>query len=422
MTAPSPAAGAPALAPFRVRSFRFQWPADLATSWAFEMETLILGWYVLTATGSVQQLVIFGALAWLGSLFSPFFGVAGDRIGVRALLCATRGAYALLAAALTVLTLSDALRPWHVFAISAIAGLIRPSDMMMRYVLVGQTMRPELLMGALGISRTTSDTARVAGALAGTGGVALIGMGPAYVMVTAMYVVAFLLSLGVAGTAPRASQCQAGGTALTTLAGLQQALRYVWNKPDLLGALSMAFLANLLAFPFFLGLLPYVARDVYAIGQSGLGYLAAAFAAGALAGSLVLAARRLPLPAGRAMLCSGAIWFVAILLFGQTRSVGSGLVLLFVSGFAQSICLTPLAAVMLRASSEEMRGRVMGMRMLAIWGLPAGLLAAGPIIARWGYAASTLIYAGLGLAATIAIGYCWRSVLWQRSAAANAHL
>ena len=180
-----------ALAPFRVRSFRFQWPADLATSWAFEMEALILGWYVLTATGSVQQLVIFGALAWLGSLFSPFFGMAGDRIGLRALLCTTRGVYALQAAVLMVLILTDTLAPWHVFAIAALAGLLRPSDMAMRNVLVGQTMRPELLMGALGIARTTSDTARVAGAIAGTGGVALIGMGPAYVVVTAMYVTAF---------------------------------------------------------------------------------------------------------------------------------------------------------------------------------------------------------------------------------------
>ncbi|MFY9315437.1 MAG: hypothetical protein WAO95_07740, partial [Burkholderiales bacterium] len=194
-----PVARGEALAPFRVRSFRFQWPADLATSWAFEMEALILGWYVLTATGSVQQLVIFGALAWLGSLFSPFFGVASDRIGVRALLCATRGIYALLAALLTILALTDTLAPWHVFAISAIAGLLRPSDMGMRNVLVGQTMRPELLMGALGISRTTSDTARIAGALTGTGGVALLGMGPAYAAVTALYAVAFLCSLGVAG-------------------------------------------------------------------------------------------------------------------------------------------------------------------------------------------------------------------------------
>ncbi len=414
--------GSTALAPFRVRSFRFQWPADLATSWAFDMEALILGWYVLAATGSVQQLVIFGALAWLGSLFSPFFGVLGDRIGVRTLLCATRGAYALLAAVLMVLTLSDTLAPWHVFAISAIAGLMRASDMAMRHVLVGQTMRPELLMGALGISRTTSDTARIAAALAGTGGVVLIGMGPAYVVVTALYVTAFLLSLGVAGPSPRAAGGKVNAAAANAIADLKQAVQYVWTNPDLLGAFSMAFLVNLLAFPFFLGLLPYVAKDVYGIGQSGLGYLAAAFASGALAGSLVVGAGRVRLRAGRVMLWSGAAWFVAILLFGQTREIAVGLALLFVAGFVQSFCMTPLAAVMLRGSSDEMRGRVMGMRMLAIWGLPLGLLAAGPIIARFGYSASTLIYAGLGLAATIAIGYRWRRALWQRSAAANSSL
>jgi len=415
VTPPLPAARASALAPFRVRSFRFQWPADLATSWAFEMEALILGWYVLVATGSVQLLVLFGALAWLGSLFSPFFGIAGDRLGLRALLCITRGAYALLAAILTVLTFTGTLAPWHVIMISAIAGLLRPSDMAMRIVLVGQTMRPEMLMGALGISRTTYDTARVAGALTGTGAVALIGMGPAYVVVTLMYVAAFLLTLGVGGTPAHA----AASKAADVLAGLRQAVRYVWDKPDLLGAVSMAFLVNLLAFPFFLGLLPYVAKDVYAIGQSGLGYLAASFAGGALVGSLVIGSSRLPLRAGRVMLWSGALWFIAILLFGQNRHVGVGLALLFAAGLVQSLCMSPLAAVILRASSEEMRGRVMGIRVLAIWGLPLGLLAAGPIIAGVGYPSTTVLYAGLGLAATLAIGWRWRRVLWHRSAAAN---
>jgi len=177
--------------------------------------------------------------------------------------------------------------------------------------------------------------------------------------------------------------------------------------------LSIAFLVNLLAFPIFLGLLPYVARDVYEIGQAGLGYLAAAFATGALAGSLLLGANRLRLRAGRAMLWGSAAWFLAILLFGQTRYLALGLGLLFIAGFVQSLCMTPLAGLMLRSSSDEMRGRVMGLRMLAIWGLPLGLLAAGPLIASLGYSASTLIYASLGLAATIAIGYRWRHALWH---------
>jgi hypothetical protein len=218
----------------------------------------------------------------------------------------------------------------------------------------------------------------------------------------------------VAGAPPSA------GEPKHPLSELKQAFGYVWNKAELLGAFSMAFLVNLLAYPFFLGLLPYVAKDVYAIGQSGLGYLAAAFWSGALAGSLLVGASRFPLRAARAMLWSGALWFAAILLFGQTTTLGLGLVLLFAAGFVHSFCLTPLAAVMLRSTDEAMRGRVMGVRMLAIWGLPLGLLAAGPIIALVGYAATTLLYAGLGLAATLAIGYRWRQALWHRSSAANA--
>lgn len=399
--------------PFSVRSFRFQWPADLATSWAFEMEALILGWFVLSTTGSVQQLVIVAALAWLGSLFSPFFGLAGDRIGHRTLLCLTRAIYGVLAAILTVLTMTETLRPWHVFVIAALGGLMRPSDMVMRHVLVSQTMRPGMLLGALGISRTTSDTARVFGAIAGTGGVALIGMGAAYAVVTAMYVVAFFLSLGVA-------RIRATVTSSHPFADLKQGFGYVWRKADLLGAFAIAFLVNLLAYPFFLGLLPYVAKDVFAIGQAGLGYLAGAFWSGALAGSTVVGASRFPLRAARAMLWSAALWFAAILFFGQTTTLWLGLALLFFAGFVHSLCLTPLAAVMLRSSEEAMRGRVMGVRMLAIWGLPLGLLASGPIIAWVGFAATTLLYSGLGLAATFAIGYRWRDALWRRSAAANA--
>ena len=181
----------------------------------------------------------------------------------------------------------------------------------------------------------------------------------------------------------------------------------------------MAFLINMLAYPFVLGLLPYAAKEVYGIGQAGLGYLAAAFWIGALGGSLLVGAGRFPMRAARAMLFSGVLWFAATLLFGQTTTLSVGLALLFFAGFVQSFCLSPLAAVMLRGAGEAMRGRVMGIRMLAIWGLPLGLLCAGPLIATLGYAATTFIYAGTGLIATLAIGYRWREALWHRAAAAN---
>src|SRR3546814_18907314 len=65
---------------------------SFATSWAFEMETIILGWYVLVETGSVLLLTVFASLQYIGTLITPMFGVIGDRIGSRNLLCAMRAA------------------------------------------------------------------------------------------------------------------------------------------------------------------------------------------------------------------------------------------------------------------------------------------------------------------------------------------
>src|SRR6201996_4091108 len=99
-----------ALAPFHVRSYRFQWPADLLTSWAFEMETLILGWYVLVTTNSVVMLTIFGASLYGGTLIAPIMGVWSDRIGHRNMLTGMRIAYATVATTLMTLAFTGALQ------------------------------------------------------------------------------------------------------------------------------------------------------------------------------------------------------------------------------------------------------------------------------------------------------------------------
>ena len=50
-------------ASFSIRSFRFQWFADVLSTWGFEMETLILSWYILVETDSPVLLAAVGASA-----------------------------------------------------------------------------------------------------------------------------------------------------------------------------------------------------------------------------------------------------------------------------------------------------------------------------------------------------------------------
>ena len=406
--------------PFRVRSFRFQWPADLATSWAFEMESIVLGWFILVESGSVLMLVVFGSLQYLGALVSPMFGVVGDRLGYRRMLYLSRALYAVLAASFMLLAWLQALTPMIVLMMAALAGLVRPSDMMMRNALIAQTLPPRQLLGALGISRITSDSARIAGALAGAGVVAWLGMTWAYALITVLYTLSFVLSRGVSGGPAQTVRHDA--PRLSPFRDLQLAFGYVWTRPVLLAAMTLAFLVNLLAFPLFLGLLPYVAKNIYLTDQTGLGWLGASFAFGGLVGSVVLSSQRFAFRAAQTMVLAGAVWFVVDMLFAFSTHLGVGMALLCLAGLAQSLSMTPLAAVMLRATEPAFRGRVMGMRMLAVWGLPLGLLVSGPLIDRWGYAATASMYSALGLLLTGVLAVYWRTHIWDAKAPANVPL
>jgi predicted MFS family arabinose efflux permease len=410
-----------ALAPFRIRNYRFQWPADLLTSWAFEMETLILGWYVLVETGSVLLLTVFASLGYIGTLVAPMFGVIGDRIGHRDLLAMMRASYAALAATLMTLALTGHLNPLFVFVIAALMGVVRPSDLGVRGALVATIMPHDQLIGAISLSRTTMDTARIAGALSGAGLFAALGMGPAYVAIVTLYIVATALTLCVVAPAKPHPAGDITGDALrpSPLRDLREGVAYVWTTPRMRAALWIAFLANLTAYPLTNGLLPYIARAIYGTNQTGLGYLSASFAIGSLVGSIVLSLIG-GIRVARLMIASTVLWYATLLLFVQMQTVPTAIVCLVVAGFSQSLAMISIAVILMRTASEHFRGRVMGVRMMVIYGLPLGLLAAGSLIDEIGFAATGTLYAAGGLALMLAVVLHWRADLWHVHAPANA--
>ncbi len=404
-----------------MRSFRFQWPADLATSWAFEMETLILGWYVLVETRSVLLLTVFASLQYTGTLLGPMFGVVGDRIGHRKLLGAMRAVYTTLATALMIFTFTGVLTPVHVFCIAALMGLVRPSDIGMRAAVVGDTMPGAQLMAAMGIQRTTQDSARIAGALTGAGLVATLGMGPAYAVVASLYAGSCLLT-GMAGdarVAPPAASAATESAHSSPWRDLKAGLAYVWNTPLLLAVMCLAFLLNLTAFPLLTGLLPYVAKEIYHTGQTGLGYMVAGAAFGALVGSISLSRYSSAIRPARLTIVACVAWYAMLLVFSQLQNPAAGIMLLMCAGFAQSLSQVPMAAILLRNSDTRFRGRVMGIRMLAIYGNVPGLLISGPLIARFGYPVTVSLYCAFGITFALLMAVRWRDQLWRRDAPAN---
>ncbi len=407
-----PASAVSPLAPFAVRSFRFQWPADLLTSWAFEMETLILGWYVLVETDSVLLLTAFGSLQFLGTLIAPMFGVVADRLGRRTVLCAMRAGYAGLALVIMILALSGALNPYFVLGIALLAGLVRPSDLVMRNALIGDTVPGVWLAKAIGLSRTTMDSARIAGALAGAGLFSVLGIGPAYIGVVILYGISFALTFGVSGPRPAVAG-QPPAMPTSHWQELKASLVYIWNTPEVLALMLLAFLVNLTAYPVTMGLLPYVAKDIYAIDQNGLGHLVAGFALGALIGSITMILRGGARHPGRVMVFCVIAWYLLTAVFALQETKWTGFAVLLVTGVAQSIAMIAMSVTLLQITPEQFRGRIMGVRMLAVYGLPMGLVAAGFLVEDIGFSGAVGIYALFGIFSTGCIAIKWRRVIWR---------
>jgi MFS family permease len=349
------------------------------------------------------------------------FGVAGDRIGHRNLLAAMRATYVALSSTLMILALTGYLSPLYVFLVAAVMGLVRPSDLGVRGALVATIMPHEQLIGAISISRTTMDTARIAGALSGAALFAALGMGPAYAAIVSLYFVSTLLTLGVVAPWKPHPVVEVASEAIrrSPMRDLKEGIAYVWTTPRMRAAIWIAFLANLTAYPVTNGLLPYIARDIYGTNQTGLGYLSASFAMGSLAGSIALSLVG-GIRVARLMIGATAVWYALLLVFAQLQSMPAAMACLMVVGFAQSLAMISIAVILMRTASEHFRGRVMGVRMLAIYSLPIGLLAAGNLIEEIGFVATASLYATTGLLLMLVIALHWRADLWHIHAPANA--
>lgn len=439
-TTPPPRALPPSLAPFAARRFRLQWTADLCTAWALEMETLILGWYVLVESGSVVQLTLFGALMFVGTLLSPALGTWGDRVGLRRVLAGMRLAYALLAGVILLLVVGGHLNPSRVLVVAFLVGLLKPSDIGLRTALVSASVPAQQLVAAMGISRTTQDSARIGGALAGAGFMASLGMASAYGVIVLLYLAGMALTLRARsslGNGPAtgigASPGPVGDTAArvgadtaavpgraTPWRDMLEGLQHVWHTPRLRAAMSVAALVNLCAFPLSGGLMPYIARDVFGLNQQGLGWLVASYATGALLGSLAMSGFGARLPPARTTLVACACWYLCLLGLALPVSVPVAMALYVAAGFNQSLSMVALSILLLRTSHERFRGRVMGVRMLAIYTLPIGLLVSGPVVSAVGFRGLVALYVCLGLVLLAGIARVWRADLLPRSAPANA--
>lgn len=135
-----------------------------------------------------------------------------------------------------------------------------------------------------------------------------------------------------------------------------EGLHYVLHNRLLLGAISLDMFAVLLG--GVTALLPIFARDILHIGPAGLGLLRGASSVGALATATWLSWRPVRENVGSKMLIAVALFGLATIGFGLSRSVSLSMFCLALLGAADMVSVYIRQSLVQIATPDDKRGRV----------------------------------------------------------------
>ena len=130
--------------------------------------------------------------------------------------------------------------------------------------------------------------------------------------------------------------------------------------------------------------MPVFAQNVLETDSVGLGLLLVVFCIGAFAGSLGLALIPNLRNVGKLMIGAVMVWHASILVFAVSDSLYLSMAVLAVTGMAFGATQVFMLALLLGNTKSEFQGRVMGLRVLAIYAFTLSSIAAGAMARFWG--------------------------------------
>lgn len=325
-----------------------------------QIQSVAVGWQIYARTGDVLD------LAWVGlaqfvplALLSLWAGGVADRLDRKRILTSCRAIYALGSLGLAGLSLLPELGTLPIYGVLALLGATRAFAAPAAWSLLPGLVSSARLPRAIAMSSTTFQIATIGGPTVGGLLYALGGPTTAYVSAAACELCAVLCLLAI--TRPLPSREAPGESGLPLLLS---GLRYVWRQKIVLGAISLDLFAVLLGGA--VALMPVYARDVLAVGETGLGMLRGAPAAGAALVAILLALRPITRRAGWWMFGAVALFGVATIVFGLSTSFPLSLCALAVLGGADMVSVVIRQSLIQLATPDAMRGRVASVSMIFI--------------------------------------------------------
>jgi MFS family permease len=384
-------------AALRHRNFRLLWIGLLFSFTGSFMQSAAVLWHVSLLVSPDKKGLALGMVGLVRVvpivIFSMISGVVADAWNRRRLMLMTQTAATGVALVLAFLTARGAVTLWVLYALAALGSTVGAFDLPARQALVPTLVPREDLPNAISLNTIMVQAASIAGP--GIGGLLIGSAGLTWVYALnavsfGFVILALLLMRDVPDREPGAEPPDN-----VSWKSAMDGLRFVFQQPVIRSTMLLDFFATF--FSSAVALLPIFAQDILDVGPQGYGWLYAAPAAGAvlMSGGMVFLTDHIR-NRGRVLLWSVAIYGLATVLFGMSRSFWLSFAALALTGVADTVSMVIRSVVRQLETPDRLRGRMTGVNMVFFMGGPQlGEIEAGAV-AQWFGAPFSVISGGIG--------------------------
>jgi MFS family permease len=345
---------------YRDRDLSLYLGARFLSNVAMLVQSVAIGWQVYDLTRTPLSLGLVGLAE-----FVPMFlltlpaGEMADRLDPRGVLAASLLLEALCGGLLLVLAALRIVHTWPLYVALMLFGCARGFAGPAGRTVLPFLVPPSQLPSAIAWSSSVSQIATIAGPAIG-GFIYALGAVEAYAACALAFLAAALATATLRGRRAPIDRTRLGGR----IERVREGIHFVRSRPVILGAISLDLFAVLLGGS--VALLPIYARDILHVGPGGLGVLRSAPAIGAAVVALYLTRYPLERRIGVRMFAAVAVFGVATIVFGLSRSFVLSLLALVVLGASDQISVFVRTALVQFATPDAMRGRVSAVSTLFI--------------------------------------------------------
>jgi MFS family permease len=369
------------------RNFRLFFFGQLISVIGTWMQSVALGWLLVTMVGANQAVFLLGLLGVAQFLPVLVLGLFGGMIAEiwpkRPTVIGTQTAAGLLALTLGALVYFNEITIWQIFLLAFLLGLVNAVDMPSRQSFVVEMVGPEDVTNAVALNSAVFNGARVMGPAVAGILIAVAGTASCFLLNGLSYgaVVIGLLAMRdeELNPADRLAMPRSVGAVRENLG---EGLRYVWHTPIVLLAISVIGFVSTFGMNFNV-VLPVLAAGVLKVGPNGLGWLYSAMGAGALIAALGVAT--LQRPRVRVLVGGGVVLGLAELVLASTTSYPVALAAVFFSGVGAIATAASANSLVQITVPGRLRGRVMSVYTTVFAGsTPIGSGLTGGFGGLWG--------------------------------------